>query len=62
MKAKGLKRGDVLGVVALASPPNQQHLKNGLERLEAQYQVKFKLANNLWSFSRNGRREITKFT
>ncbi|PTI38668.1 MULTISPECIES: LD-carboxypeptidase [Mammaliicoccus] len=47
MKAKGLKRGDVLGVVALASPPNQQHLKNGLERLEAQYQVKFKLANNI---------------
>ncbi|MGK9044845.1 S66 peptidase family protein [Mammaliicoccus vitulinus] len=47
MKAKGLKRGDVLGVVALASPPNQQHLKNGLERLKARYQVKFKLANNI---------------
>ncbi|MFV5938471.1 LD-carboxypeptidase [Mammaliicoccus sciuri] len=47
MKAKGLNRGDVVGVVALASPPNQTHLKNGLKLLEEKYGIRFKLAKNI---------------
>ncbi|MCJ0922585.1 LD-carboxypeptidase [Mammaliicoccus sciuri] len=47
MKAKGLNRGDVVGVVALASPPNQKHLKNGLKLLEEKYGIRFKLAKNI---------------
>lgn len=47
MKAKGLKRGDTIGVVALASPPKQERLKKGIERLTKQYGMKFKLAPNI---------------
>ncbi|WP_323703449.1 LD-carboxypeptidase [Mammaliicoccus sp. Dog046] len=47
MKAKGLNRGDVVGVVALASPPHQEKLKQGLERLEERYDLRFKLADNI---------------
>lgn len=47
MKAKGLNRGDVVGVVALASPPHQENLKRGLKRLEERYDLRFKLADNI---------------
>ena len=47
MKAKRLKKGDTIGVVALASPPNQEHLKIGLGRLEERYDIHFKLAENI---------------
>lgn len=47
MKAKKIKSGDTLGIVALASPPNQEHLTKGIAILEERYGVKFKLALNI---------------
>src|SRR5699024_5880497 len=47
MKAKRLKKGDTIGVVALARPPNQEHLKISLGRLEERYDIHFKLEENI---------------
>lgn len=48
MKAKGLNKGDTIGVVALASPPNQEKLKIGLDRLSTYYGINFRLADNIY--------------